>query len=166
MLSRKKKRVHSNNKSWITPHVKNLIAKRQIAFISGNDQEWRKLRNGVKYEMELAKTKYHAFRIQGIQNTEPRKWYQQTKKVTNYSRSELRLGIPGVKEDDEKGKADAVNNKFTKVSTHVPPLNVANVPVYLPSKDPVPQIYTWDVYSELKNLTKFLAKLSRSLHMD
>ena len=28
----KRKRVHSNDKSWITPHVKNLIVKRQTAF--------------------------------------------------------------------------------------------------------------------------------------
>ena len=41
----KKKRVHTNDKTWITSHIKNLIEKRQKAFISGNDQEWRKLRN-------------------------------------------------------------------------------------------------------------------------
>ena len=154
MLSRKKKKkIHSNDKSWIPPHVKNLIVKRETASISGNDQEWRKLRNEVKHEIENAKAKYHATKIQGLQNTEPRKWYQQIKRVTNSSRSELRLDIPGVQEDDEKGKADAVNNMFAKVLiAHVPLLNVANLPAYLPAKDPVLHLYPWDVYHELKKI--------------
>ena len=76
MLSRKKKkRVHTNDKSWITPHIKNLIAKPQQAFISGNDQEWPKLRNEVKREIEKAKVNYHANRIRDLQKTESRKWY-------------------------------------------------------------------------------------------
>ena len=70
------KKNHSSDKSWITHHVKNLIAKRQAAFISANDQEWRKLRSEVKHEIEMVKTKYYATRIQGLQYTEPRKWYQ------------------------------------------------------------------------------------------
>ena len=110
----KKKRVHTNEKSWITPHIKNLIAKRQQAFISGNDQEWRKLRNEVKREIEKAKVNYHANRIRDLQKTESRKWYQQIKKVTKSGRSELRLNVPGVLDDDEKGKADAVNDCLPK----------------------------------------------------
>ena len=129
-----------------------MIAKRQQAFSSGNDQEWRKLRNKVKREIEKAKVDYHANRIRDLQKTESRKWYQQIKKVTKSGRSELRLNIPGVQDDDEKGKADAVNEMFTKVSAHVPPLNTAELPAYLPAKDPPPQLYPWEVYSELKKI--------------
>ena len=144
-----------------------MIAKRQQAFSSGNDQEWRKLRNKVKREIEKAKVDYHANRIRDLQKTESRKWYQQIKKVTKSGRSELRLNIPGVQDDDEKGKADAVNDMFTKVSAHVPPLNTAELPAYLPAKGPPPQLYPWEVYSELKkinpqnqgDLIRFLVKL-------
>ena len=74
MLSRKKKkRVHSNDKSWINPHVKNLIAKRQTAFISGNNPEWRKLRNEVKLKLRRQKQsimlpEYKAYKIQNPEN--------------------------------------------------------------------------------------------------
>ena len=44
------------------------------------------------------------------------------KKVTNSSRSKLRIYIPGVQEDDEKVKADAVKKH-------------ANLHAYLPAKD-------------------------------
>ena len=39
-----------------------------------------------------------------------------------------------------------------KVSAHVPPLNTAELPAYLPAKDPPPQLYPWEVYSELKKI--------------
>ena len=41
---------------------------------------------------------------------------------------------------------------FTKVSAHVPPLNTAELPAYLPAKDPPPHLYPWEVYSELKKI--------------
>ena len=35
---------------------------------------------------------------------------------------------------------------------HVPPLNTAELPAYLPAKDPPPQLYPWEVHSELKKI--------------
>ena len=80
-----------------------MIANRQQAFISGNDQEWRKLRNEVKSDIEKAKVNYHANRIRDLQKTEPRKWYHQTQKVAKSGRPELRLNVLGVQDDEEKG---------------------------------------------------------------
>ena len=79
---------------------------------------------------------------------------QVTKQVTKSGRSELRLNIPGVQDDDEKGNhADAVNDMFIKVSAHVPPLNTAKHSAYLPAKYPDPPLlYPWEVYSELKKI--------------
>ena len=116
------------------------------------------IKNGVSCEMKLSvklkkqRLNYHANRIRDLQKTESRKWYQQIKKVTKSGRSELRLNVPGVQDDDEKGKADAVNDMFAKVSAHVPPLNTAKLPAYLPVKDPPPQLYPCEVYSELKKI--------------
>ena len=69
--------------------------------------------------------------------------------MTNASRSELRLDIPGIQDDDEKGKGNAVNIMFAKVSAHVPPLDAAKLPAYLPAKEPAPHLHPWEVYSEL-----------------
>ena len=42
---------------------------------------------------------------------------------------------------------------FTKESEHAPPpVNTAELPAYLPAKDPQPQLYPWEVYSELKKI--------------
>ena len=105
-----------------------MIAKRQTTFIFGNDQEWRKLRNEVKYEIEWQK-----------QNITPPdyKAYKILKSEIGTSKlRKLRLDIPGVEDDDLKGKANAVNNMFAKVSAHIPSLIVANLAAYLPADLP------------------------------
>ena len=148
----KKKRGHSNDKPWITTHIKSLVKERQKAFSSDQDQEWRVLRNKVKREVEKAKKTYHTSRIRDLQKTEPRKWHNEIKKVTNNTRVELRLDVPGVDDRDEKGKANAINEMFAGVSAGIPPLNYAELPTYLPAKDPPPCLYPWEVYSELKKV--------------
>ena len=107
----KKKKVHCSDKPWLTPYVKNLIKKRQQMF-NVNPAEWRKLRNQVKREINKAKISYHAERIRSLQKTEPRKWYQQIKIVTNNSKSDLKVSVPGVDEEDNSGKANAINICF------------------------------------------------------
>ncbi|XP_072051828.1 uncharacterized protein [Amphiura filiformis] len=147
----KKKKIHNNDKPWITPYVKKLIKKRQMAF-EVNPVEWRKLRNKVQREITKAKLTYHAQRIRSLQKTEPRKWHQQIKIVTNNNKSELRVSVPGVADDDSTGKANTINNMFASVSAHIEPLVLAKLPAYLPAKNPVPHLYPWDVYSELKKV--------------
>ena len=46
---------------------------------------------------------------------------------------ELKLDVPGVDHEDEKGKANATNDMFTRVSTGIPSLNYAELPTYLPA---------------------------------
>lgn len=147
----KKKKVHNNDKPWVTSHIKNLIIARQRAF-ENDDKEWRKLRNRVKREIIKAKSSYHVNRIRMLQKTEPRKWHQQIKNVTNNRKSELRIDIPGIDEDDHVGKANAINNMFTNVSAHIDPLDMSKLPTYLPAETPAPQLNPWEVYSELKKV--------------
>ena len=145
----KRVRGHSNDKPWVTTHIKSLIKDRQKAFSAGQDQEWRALRNKVKREIEQAKQTYHASKIRDLQKANPRKWHMEIKKVTNNNGAELRLDVPGVDDADEKGKANAINNMFAGISAHIPPLNYNELPSYLPAKSPPPLLQPWDVYSEL-----------------
>ncbi|XP_072050129.1 uncharacterized protein [Amphiura filiformis] len=148
----KKRKILANDKPWITDHVKQLIVERQNAFQSGNVSEWRKLRNLVKREVEKAKISYHANRVRHLQKAEPRKWYQELKKITNSTKKDLKLNIPGIDDKDGVGKANSINDMFANVSAHVPPLDFNELPAYLPSKEPPPHLYPWVVYNELKKI--------------
>ena len=92
---------------------------------------------------------YHANRIRNLQKTEPKKWHQQIKVVTNSSKTKLSLDIPGIEDSDIKGKANAINTKFAQVSNGLDPLDFSKLPAYLPAEEP-PQL--WEVLAELGKL--------------
>ncbi len=146
-----KTKSYSNDKPWLTDRIKNLIIERQAAFSSNNLVLWRKLRNQVKREIKNAKVSYHANRIRSLQKTEPKKWHQQIKAVTNSNKTKLILDVPGIDDSDAKGKANAINTKFAHVSDGLPPLNYSNLPAYLPAEKP-PQLHPWEVFAELRKL--------------
>ena len=148
----KKTKMHNNDKPWLTPHIKKLIHERQVAFANKDQQQWRKLRNLVKREIEKAKLHYHATRIRNLQTTEPRKWHQQIRTVTNSSKRDLKINIQGIEDKDLKGIANAINSKFAHVSDCLDPLDCSRLPSYLPAEEPVPQLYPWEVYAELRKL--------------
>ena len=82
----KKSKLHVNDKPWLTDRIKNLILERREAYNSNNQTLWRKLRNQVQQEIKRAKVSYHANRIRNLQKSEPKKWHQQIKVVTNSSK--------------------------------------------------------------------------------
>ena len=95
-LPTKRIHIHNSDKPWITPYIKNLISERQTAFAQSDSIKWRKLRNKVKREIELAKVKYNAERVRVLQKTEPHKWHQRIKGMLNSTVSDLHMNIPGI----------------------------------------------------------------------
>ena len=116
-----------------------------------------KTKNGVncatRFNVRLKRQQkaYHTTRIRGFQK--PRKWHtEMKKKVTKATNLDLKLNVPGVGHEDEKGKANAINDMFTSVSSGIAPLNYAELPAYFPAQDPPPHLYPWEVYAELKKV--------------
>ena len=149
-LPTKRIHIHNSDKPWITPYIKNLISERQTAFAQSDSNKWRKLRNKVKREIELAKVKYNVERVRDLQKTEPRKWHQRIKGMLNSTVSDLHMNIPGIDSNNHKDMAIAINTKFVSVSSHIEPLNISTLPAYLPVDDTPPTLHPWEVYKELK----------------
>ena len=130
----------------MTDRIKNLILERQKAYNSNNQ---------VQREIKRVKVSYHANRIRNLQKTEPKKWHQQVKVVTNSSKTKLNLDIPGIDDSDIKGKANAINTKFVitnpQVSEGLNPLDFSKLPAYLPAEEPH-HLYPWEVFVELGKL--------------
>ena len=62
-------KVHHNNKPWMSQKVKALFKKRQVAFKSGKDKVYNKLRNKVQREIKKAKINFYANRVRILQQT-------------------------------------------------------------------------------------------------
>ncbi|CAH1264234.1 Hypp2921 [Branchiostoma lanceolatum] len=58
LLPLKKGKVTSQDKAWITPRIKGLIAERQKAFMSGDTSGYNKLRDKVQYCLKRAKRSF------------------------------------------------------------------------------------------------------------
>ncbi|XP_072048885.1 uncharacterized protein [Amphiura filiformis] len=145
-------KIHSNNKPWVNSKITKLIELRQRAFTPQRTTEWRRLRNRVQREIFKAKTNYYANRVRHLQKTDPRKWHQQVKLMTNNNKSEVNIPIPGVEDGDHVGIANAINNRFVSVSDHLCPLDITKLEAYLPAPTPPPTLHAWDVYAELQKI--------------
>ena len=100
--------------------VKDLLKKRQVAFKSGKDKVYNKLHNKVQREIKKAKINFYANRVRILQQTNPRKWHQQIKSMTGNTKSELRIPVQGVSDDDHVTIANTINDQFVKVSFNIP----------------------------------------------
>ena len=120
-------KIHSNNKPWVNSKITKLIKLRQKAFTPHRTAEWRQLRNNVQREISKAKTNYYANRVLHLQKTDPRKWHQQVKVMTNNNKSEVSIPIPGVKDSDHVSIANVINDRFVSVSDHLCPLDIAQL---------------------------------------
>ena len=145
-------KVHHNNKPWMSQKVKALLKKRQVTFKSGKYKVYNKLHNKVQREIKKAKINFYANRVGILQQTNPRKWHQQIKSMTHNTKSELRIPVQGVSDDDHVTIANTINDQFVKVSSNISPLDLGVLEACLPAKEPPPSLYPWDVYAELRKV--------------
>ena len=73
--------AHSHNLPWITPEFKTLIAKRQQAFMFGDMDSYRHLRNEVNRERKAPREKYFASKVQHLKNTTSSMWWGKVKRI-------------------------------------------------------------------------------------
>ncbi|XP_072042942.1 uncharacterized protein [Amphiura filiformis] len=144
-------KLHSEDKPWITPEIKNLIRKRQVAFAEKKMFLWRFLRNKVSRAIDQAKKFYYNDRIQNLKSSDPSGWHKGIQIITNKCQKRPIISVPGVQQNDEKAIARAINDNFASVSQSRPPINPQELPAFLPARLP-PQIQVWDMYNALKKL--------------
>ncbi|XP_071957019.1 uncharacterized protein [Antedon mediterranea] len=147
----KKVKIHCADRPWITNCIRDLIAKRQTAFARGDTTLFKKLRNKVKREIELAKTKYFSTRIRHLRHNDPRKWHSQIKDLTSSKMGrDLNINVTDISASDHIGIANAINSQFASINNDIPPLDYCILPAYLPCNSPAPQVKEWEVYNKLR----------------
>ncbi len=144
-------KIHSQDKPWITPEIKELIKKRQIAFAEKKMYLWRFLRNKVIRAIDQAKRSFYNNRIQDLKTSDPSGWHKGIQLINNKCQQRPIISVPGVQQNDEGAIAEAINDNFASVSQSRPPINSQELPAFLPSR-PAPQIQVWDMYNALRKI--------------
>ena len=75
--------MSSNDKVWITPKIKYLIAERQRAHLSKNIEAKELLAKKVKKEIKMAKIRYNKSKSDFLLNSNSKEWYQHISKIIN-----------------------------------------------------------------------------------
>ena len=116
--------VAKNDKEWITPKIKCLIAERQKAHHSGKKVVRDQLAKKIKIEIKKAKHKYNEFKAKTFTNTNAKEWYQHISKIINNGkRNNLVLNnVPELAQKPLKEIVEIVNSQFATICQTYPPL--------------------------------------------
>ncbi|XP_035670186.1 uncharacterized protein LOC118411807 [Branchiostoma floridae] len=145
-------RIHKQDKPWITPHLKTLIRDRQRAFAEENRPKWKHLRNKISKTIQSSKKAFYKNKIEHLKMADPRKWYKAIKELTNSSKGQLCVEVPGVPSSSPKSVANAINVHLAAASQQHAPLQLQDLPAYLPAPAPPPTVSFWDMWHRLKQV--------------
>ena len=67
-------KVHETDRPWLSVRLKQLIARRQKAFASGNQYLFKILRNKVNRERKRCRKVYYENKVEGLRASRPRDW--------------------------------------------------------------------------------------------
>ena len=132
---------HTADKPWITDHFRGLIRNRQRAFMSGNRDEYRILRNKVNRASARLRFEFYQNSIIAISEYGSRDWWKNMKKVmgVNVNNSSCIDQLANkTTNGDCTALADLINDFFLSVSEHLPRIDndhaVFNVQGELPDQ--------------------------------
>ena len=114
-----------NDKEWITPKIKSLIADRQKAHKSRSYSTRDQLAKKIKLEIKKAKRKYNELKAKSFANGNTKEWYKHIAKIINNGkRNNIVLNnVPELAQKSLKEIVDIVNNQFATICQTYPPLN-------------------------------------------
>ena len=108
----------STDKPWVTPTFRNLIKKRQKAFLENNLSLYKRLRNSSQRMAAKLRKKYYTSKVEQLHSSDPRQWWKKTKRFLNIQQSNPLSSL------DFQGPpsqlAHDINDFFVSVSSHLP----------------------------------------------
>ncbi|CAH1244451.1 MRC2 [Branchiostoma lanceolatum] len=144
-------RLHSKDKPWITPEIKNLISLRQSAFHNGTTSEWKSLRNKLQAKIRRARQTFYSSKVDNLRRHDPANWHKDIKSMANIGKSNPVIHVDGITPDNSKATADAINASLSKITQSLPPLDISHLPAFLPALQP-PQVSVWEMYDTLQRV--------------
>ncbi|XP_072039464.1 uncharacterized protein [Amphiura filiformis] len=137
----------------MTDRVKSLIAQRQKAFAAGDNTARVKLRNKVIRDIKKAKNNYNAKKVKKLKMSDPRGWHREVRNLANMKKADPTIHVSGVDTTNLAGVANAINTHLASFPNSQEPLDMSELPSYLPSPEPPPRVQTWEIYDDLSKLS-------------
>lgn len=145
-----------NDKEWITPKIKSLIAQRQKAHLSKSYDVRDELAKRVKVEIKKAKHRYNALKAKTFSNNKAKEWYQHINNlINNGKRKNIVLNnVPELVQKPMEEIVEIVNNHFATICQTYPSLSNDFQSTNNPNEDELKPISEFDTYRLLKKFSK------------
>ena len=146
-------KLYNSDKPWMCSSLKKLILDRQNAFHSDNMPLWKHYRNKVKQAIIIQKQTFYSEKVCHLKQTEIRLWWKLVKRLSGNTKATTSFHIEkngSILNDQEL--VNELNEFFISVSTDIPPLNLHNLPAFLPAIDQLPTIQPYQVCNKLLKL--------------
>ena len=133
--------------------LKQLILDRQNAFHSGNMPLWKHYRNKVKQAIIIQKQTFYSEKVRHLKQTDSRLWWKLVKRLSGNTKATTSFHIEkngSILNDQEL--VNELNEFFISVNIDIPPLNLNNLPAFLPAIDQLPTIQPYQVCNKLLKL--------------
>jgi hypothetical protein len=143
---------HITDKPWIMLEIKNLIKDRQKACHSNNTPLCRLLKNKIQLEITEKKKSFYRNKVNHLKSSDTRKWWKMVNKMSGKpekmrSFSLERDGITLNGESRIRPQRILCVRKF-----RYPPLDKDSLPAFLPSRNDIPIIQSYEVCNKLSAL--------------
>ena len=147
--------VTNLDKEWLSPALKLLLRQGQRElFKNGKSKKYKKLRNTFrKRKRESIKMFYKNF-VEELKVSKPSRYFQMLKKLGGEQQKVSgKLEIECLKDKTDQEGAEAVAEEFARVSQEYKPIQLEELPAYLPARAPE-QVNIFQVWSKIKSVKK------------
>ena len=122
-------KINKRDKPWVNDSFRYLIRRRQYAWTHQRWEEYRIYRNRVQRAVLFLRSRYYNRRVQGLRQSNPRKWWQEVKRFTGQStRPSFDAMATDLFDGDLIRMANNINIFMQSVSNDLKPLDVNLIP--------------------------------------
>jgi len=146
--------MSSLDKKWMTPELKQILRESQRERLrNGKSTKFKKLWSKFR-RIKRSKIKSNTKKIVNeLKETAPGRWFQVMKKMGGVDQSAPRLEVEELKGLTDQECAEAVAQAFASVSQEYEPIDMAQLPAFLPAGRPE-ELNELQVFHQLKSMKK------------
>ena len=118
-------KVYETDRPWLSVQLKQLIARRQKAFASGNQYLFKILRNKVNRAHKRCRKVYYENKVEGLCASRPRDWWREVKQLcasTKFTERDLKSKLHKDLVCEDAVLGEKINQAFVCVMKNYSPL--------------------------------------------
>ena len=153
-LPAKKRKVCSIDQPFCTDEMKRLkrLKSREYSKNRGS-MKWRDLNRRYKKEVSSAKRKYYKKMVKDLKTSNTNQWYSKLKRLCSYDQQKLEpVVVESIKHLSSSEQAEAIADKFARVSQEYEPLNSEDIKVPEFDEQSIPRFNPDDVRMNLEKI--------------